>query len=371
MTLSYRLYAHLRGCIAGFNRYFWRRADHWVARGDAARDRRDWREAQRCYRRALNRRPGLDGIWIQYGHVLREDGQPDAAEQAYRCALDTAPHNTDALFQLGCLKQAQGDIDGAGRYFTEALRRDKSLSDAAQALRAIGGESDAAGVLAPLSLEERVASQFWWHSIDLGNGIVTPGHKDRRRMAIEFANTFGRLDLAGRSVLDIGAWTGGFSVEAARRGANRVVALDHYSWNAPQFRGREAFDLVNEITGLGIEAVDIDLDAPQLSLEHLGPFDVVLFLGVFYHLRDPIAGLREAALLAREALVVETLIERPLNPRPSMIFYPGAERGGDPTNWWGPNMACLLELLRQTGFPRVEVTRGFGRSRKVFHAFRQ
>ena len=268
------------------------------------------------------------------------------------------------------MKQVQGDIDAARRYFTEALRRDKSLNGAEQALRAIGGKLDAGGVLAPLSLEERIASQFWWHSIDLGNGIVTPGHKDRRRMAIEFANTFGKLDLSGCSVLDIGAWTGGFSVEAARRGASRVVALDHYSWNAPQFRGREAFDLVNEITGLGIEAVDVDLDAPQLSLEHLGPFDVVLFLGVFYHLHDPIAGLREAAALAREALVVETLIERPLNPRPSMVFYPGAERGGDPTNWWGPNTACILELLRQAGFRRVEVTRGFGRSRRVFHAFR-
>lgn len=371
MTLSYRLYAHLRGWIVGAHRFFWRRAEYWVARGDAARDRRLWRDAQLCYRRALSRRPGLDGIWIQYGHVLKEDGQLAAAEQAYRRALDTAPHNADAPFQLGHLKQAQGDIDAACRYFTEALRRDKSLSGAEQALRAIGEAPGADSTLAPLSLDERVAAQFWWHSIDLGNGIVTPGHKDRQRMAIEFANTFGKLDLSSRSVLDIGAWTGGFSVEAARRGASRVVALDHYSWNAPQFRGRQAFDLVNEITGLGIEAVDIDLDTPQLSLGHLGPFDVVLFLGVFYHLRDPLAGLREAAALAREALVVETLIERPLNPRPSMIFYPGAERGGDPTNWWGPNMACMLELLNQAGFRRVQVTRGFGRSRKVFHAFRQ
>src|SRR5215469_1992930 len=92
-------------------------------------------------------RPGLDGIWIQYGHVLRDDGQPDAAEQAYRRALDTAPHNADALFQLGCLKQAQGDTDAARRYFTEALRRDKSLSGAEQALRAIGGELGVAAVL--------------------------------------------------------------------------------------------------------------------------------------------------------------------------------------------------------------------------------
>jgi tRNA (mo5U34)-methyltransferase len=369
MTLSYRLYTRLRGWVAGAHRYFWRRAEYWVARGDAARDARDWREAQRCYRQALSRHPGLDGIWIQYGHVLREDEQLAAAEQAYRRALDAAPHNADAHFQLGHLKRLQGDNDTARRHFTEALRRDNALTDAQQALRAMDAGPDCA--LAPLPLEERIAAQLWWHSIDLGNGMMTRGHKDPRRMAIEFANTFGKLDLAGRSVLDIGAWTGGFSVEAARRGAARVVALDHYSWNAPQFRGRAAFDLVNEVTGLGIEAVDIDLDTPQLSLNHLGLFDVVLFLGVFYHLCDPIAGLREAAALARDVLVVETLVERRLNPRPSMIFYPGSERAGDPTNWWGPNTACMLELLRQAGFPRVEVTRGFGRSRRVFHAFRR
>ena len=69
--------------------------------------------------------------------------------------------------------------------------------------------------------------------------------------------------------------------------------------------------------------------------------------------------------------MVETLIEKGLTPRPAMIFYPGDERGGDPTNWWGPNLACMIELLRHAGFPRIEVTPGIDRSRKVFHAFRQ
>lgn len=371
MTLSYRLYTRSRQWIAGVRRYVWHRTEHWVARGDAARDRGDWLTAQRSYCRALSLRPHLGGIWVQYGHVLREDGQRDAAEEAYQRAIEAAPHSADAHFQFGHMRHVRGDTDAARHHFTEALRLDKSLCSAKQGLHAIGGPPVADGALAPRPIAERVAEQFWWHSIDLGNGLVTPGHKDLRRMAIELANTFGKLDLVDRSVLDIGAWNGGFSVEAARRGANRVVALDHYSWNAPQFRGREAFDLVNEITGLGIEAVDIDLDTPQLSLGHLGSFDVVLFLGVFYHLLDPIAGLREAAALAREVLVVETLIERRLNPRPSMLFYPGAERGGDPSNWWGPNTACMLELLRQAGFPRIEVTRGIDRSRKVFHAFRQ
>jgi tRNA (mo5U34)-methyltransferase len=84
-------------------------------------------------------------------------------------------------------------------------------------------------------------------------------------MAAEFARTFGGLSLAGKSVLDVGAWNGGFSVEAARRGATRVAALDHFAWNASGFRGRETFELVKRVTGLPLEAVDVDLDMPQFA----------------------------------------------------------------------------------------------------------
>ena len=369
MTFPYRLYLASQRWIAAVRFHLRRRAQHWIARGDAARDRKEWRQAQRYYRKALGWYPD-SGIWVQYGHVLREDGQWPDAERAYRQAIAATPHNADAHMQLGHLKKSLGDTDAASRHYVEALRRDRNLTEADKGLRLLKGDVGVSRCFPPLSLEERIAAHFWWHSIDLGNGIVTPGRKAPKRMAIEFANTFGCLDLTGRSVLDIGAWNGGFSVEAIHRGATRVVALDHFTWNEPSYRGRETFDLVNEITGLEIEAIDIDLDSPQLSLAHLGRFDIVLFLGVFYHLRDPIAALREIAALAREALVVETLVERRLNPRPSMSFYPGAERSGDPTNWWGPNAACVLELLRQAEFSRIKVARGYARSRRVFHAFR-
>jgi tRNA (mo5U34)-methyltransferase len=222
---------------------------------------------------------------------------------------------------------------------------------------------------------EEIRQHFWFHSIDLGRGVVTPGLKTLSTMVVEFGQTFDTLDLRGASVLDVGAWNGGFSAEAKRRGASRVAALDHYAWNFPRFRGRETFDLVNRTLGLGLEAFDIDLDAPQLSLAHLGQFDVVLFLGVFYHLRDPLHALREVAALAAKVLVVETHIEEGTDPRPSMIFYPGSELDNDPTNWWGPNRACVVSLLKTAGFARVETTASpelgkIGRSRAVVHAFR-
>src|SRR5207249_10937034 len=106
----------------------------------------------------------------------------------------------------------------------------------------------------------------WWHSIDLGGGITTRGFKSAEVMAIEFANTFSNVDLRGKSVLDNGASDGGFSLEAARRGASRVVALDQYEWRHRYWKGRETLDLVCGATGIDIEAVAIDLDSPRLSL---------------------------------------------------------------------------------------------------------
>jgi tRNA (mo5U34)-methyltransferase len=370
MPLFYRLYLCLRRWMRA-TRWLRDPAAFWVAKGDAARGDKRWQEAARYYRRGLRRDVGMAPIWVQLGHALKEQGRLGDAETAYHRALALIPHDADLHLQLGHLKMQQGDAAAAGGFYSEALRRDRGLADAENALRALGLAPDIPDAkCAPRSLPDEITGHYWWHSIDLGNGLVTRGKKSLSRMHTEFANTFNSFDLKGRSVLDVGAWNGGFSVEAARRGAARVVALDHYTWNAPHYRGRETFDLVNRVTGFDLEAVDIDLDTPQLSLAGLGRFDVVLFLGVFYHLVDPIAALREVAAIASEMLVVETLIERRFNPRPSMMFYPGDERGRDPSNWWGPNTACVLELLRFAGFARVEMRRGFDRTRKVFHAFR-
>lgn len=216
-----------------------------------------------------------------------------------------------------------------------------------------------------------VGSYFWWHSIDLGNGIVTKGVKTLEIMQLEYENTFSKLDLAGRTVLDVGAWNGGFAIEAWRRGASSVTGLDHYTWNDSFFRGRDTFELVSGITGANLKALDRDLDDPRLDLSDLGVFDVVLWLGVFYHLRNPLSALREIATTVGDVLVLETHVERFSEDRPAMIFYPGAELAGDSTNWWGPNTLCVVELLKMMGFAKIDVSPGFDSLREVFHAYRR
>lgn len=219
-------------------------------------------------------------------------------------------------------------------------------------------------------LQQLVSSYYWWHSIDLGNGIVTNGTKTLDIMRSEYDNTFSKIDLSGKTVLDIGTWNGGFAVEACRRGALSVTGLDHFTWNHPHFRGRETFELVSKATKTHLGAIDRDLDAPRLNLGDIGRFDIVLFLGVFYHLQNPLSALREVCGLVKETLVVESHIENLPDNRPAMVFFPGAELSGDSTNWWGPNVNCILELLKLMGFERVEVSDGVNSARKVFHAFR-
>jgi tRNA (mo5U34)-methyltransferase len=217
-------------------------------------------------------------------------------------------------------------------------------------------------------LAQVVAQYPWFHSIDLGNGVVTKGDKTLDMLKFESAAFFDPIDLNGRSVIDIGAWNGAFSVEAKRRGAQRVLATDHYVWNMPNWRGRETFDLVISTLGLDIEALDIDV--AELDPTRIGTFDVVLFLGVFYHLLDPIDGLTRAARLAREVLIVESQVDLHDLKRPAMVFYPGSELNNDPTNWWGPNPICLYLLLRQLGFDSIDARYGMGRQRVIFHAWR-
>jgi tRNA (mo5U34)-methyltransferase len=147
---------------------------------------------------------------------------------------------------------------------------------------------------------------FWWHSIDLGHGVVTKGEKSPALLTRELASL--RLPpLSGRTVLDIGAYDGFYSFAAERLGASRVVAVDHYvwaldlarsieRWRAARARGKSmpppeetdlwrpdelpgklAFDTAHKALKSKVEVVVGDFMSMDLST--LGTFDVTLFLG--------------------------------------------------------------------------------------------
>lgn len=220
-----------------------------------------------------------------------------------------------------------------------------------------------------MTLTDRIASLPWFHYIDLGDGVVTPGIKGLDYLVKEEApQLLDAVELAGGSVLDVGAWNGFYSFEAKRRGASAVLAADHYVWNHEHWKGREGFDIANEALRMEVEAIDIDV--PDMTPENVGKHDVVLFLGVLYHLPDPLGGLKRAAALARECIVVETHADLMNIETPAMAYYPAASLNGDSTNFFGPNLACLVGMLREFGFTTIDTTyREFG-SRLIAQAWR-
>ena len=209
----------------------------------------------------------------------------------------------------------------------------------------------------------------WWHSIDLGHGIEIQGKKSKSLILAESDAIFGPLDLTGCSVLDVGAWDGFFSFEAKRRGASRVLATDQHIWTVHP-HARRNFEIARQLTGLPID--DQFLDVHELTADRVGQFDYVLFLGVFYHLVDPIRAIQELSRIARKGIIIETHMALNWLPWPAMRFYPSTEKSGDPTNWWGPNRACVMGLLRQAGFNKVAFRwhprRPFLRG--IFHAYK-
>ena len=199
-------------------------------------------------------------------------------------------------------------------------------------------------------LRRRVDAVNWFHTIDLGNGIVTPGRDDS-------ASRLARMqipdDLTGMSVLDVGAWDGYFSYEAERRGAARVLAIDSFSWEGGGWGSKAGFELAHEALGSSVESRTIDV--LDLSPETVGVFDLVLFLGVLYHMRDPLLALERVASVTAKQLIVDTHVDLIGLRRPAAAFYPGDELNRDASNWWGPNPAAVEAMLRTVGFPRVEI----------------
>jgi tRNA (mo5U34)-methyltransferase len=195
-----------------------------------------------------------------------------------------------------------------------------------------------------------VAGRTWFHTIDLGSGVVTPGQKDTPAELVHF-----RLpaDLRGKSVLDVGAYDGFFSFEAERRGAQRVVAADHLVWNWPGSDARGNFDLAKAALGSAVEAHDIRVE--DLTPEALGgPFDVVLFLGVLYHAPDPLGYLATIRSMTAELAIIETVVDLLDVPVAAAAYYQAATMNDDASNHFGPNELAVRGMLLDVGFSRVE-----------------
>ena len=154
------------------------------------------------------------------------------------------------------------------------------------------------------SLDPRVSNLRWRHTIPLPSGQVTPGTKDTRVDLREFK--WDKDLFADKTVIDVGACDGFFSFHAEKMGASRVLGVDPYRWTLDnRWSGQKGFNLARELIDSKVEDSVVLLE--DLSPETVGKWDVSLFLGVFYHLVNPIQILKNVCSVTDETIIVETI----------------------------------------------------------------
>src|SRR6478609_2761030 len=217
--------------------------------------------------------------------------------------------------------------------------------------------------MSPTEIERRVHELGdWFQNLDLHGVRTAPNH-----FLGDYPNfkwrTFAHAipaDLRGKTVLDIGCNAGFYSLEMKRRGADRVVGIDFDERYLAQAR-------------LAAEVLGMEIEFQKLSVYEVGQlrekFDVVVFMGVFYHLRHPLLALdliyehvcRDLLLFqsmqrgSQESRTVQEnypfeetgIFEDPAFPR---MFFLEHKYANDPTNWWVPNRACVEAMLRSSGY---------------------
>ncbi len=149
-------------------------------------------------------------------------------------------------------------------------------------------------------------------------------------------------DLSGLRALDVGPSDGFFSMHLARRGAN-VTSVDYRAKDA------HGFGTMERITGLSFDYHQMNVY--DISRDAIGGFDIVLFLGVLYHLPDMVRALDILRHVCDGRIFLETEYEPDLAPGMAVArYYEAASLANDFTNFWAPNKECVAAMLRDTGF---------------------
>lgn len=224
-----------------------------------------------------------------------------------------------------------------------------------------------AAVLSPNEIKRQVeALGPWFHNLDLNGVLTAPEHFLGDYPTVKWSRFANAIpgDLSGCSVLDIGCNAGFYAMQMKRRGAERVVGID----TVDEYLAQARF-------AAGVNGLEIEFR--KLSVYDVGAlrerFDLVVFMGVLYHLRHPLLALdlvhEHAAsdLLLFQSMqrgsdeveALETnydfwnvdLFDRPAFPR---LHFVERRYADDPTNWWIPNRACVEAILRSSGFQMID-----------------
>ncbi len=187
----------------------------------------------------------------------------------------------------------------------------------------------------------------WVHRIDLGHGLVTPGLWNTHP---RIERAYEDIDFRGKKVLDIGCWDGLWAFEAEKRGAAFVCAIDLVSQR--EFRGHPTFHFARKALR---SRVDYHPHLSVYDVEQLGirDFDIIIYAGVYYHLRDPLRSfaalrrvMKEGGLMLTEGAVLD---EAGCHAK----YYYREPYLKDRSNWWVPTTTCLQQWIESSFFEEV------------------
>jgi tRNA (mo5U34)-methyltransferase len=206
------------------------------------------------------------------------------------------------------------------------------------------------------------SNPFWYHTLDVAPGVVTPGWFDLRPIV----HRMPWPDVRGKRCLDVGTSDGFLAFELEKRGASEVVAADladHERWDWPaglRARGVEylrsaagpekgvGLRVAKQLLKSGVEPAHIS--AYDLSPEKVGEFDVVVCGSLLLHLRDPLRALAAIRSVCKESFLCTNQIDVGLTVvgrRAPLARFHGTE---DTCQWWVPNPRGHRHMLAAAGF---------------------
>jgi len=227
----------------------------------------------------------------------------------------------------------------------------------------------------------RISEVEWYHSIDLGHGVVTPGIFDHRPFLSDYHLPENFKDMR---VLDVATYDGFWAFEFERRGATEVVAMDIGTWKEidipPRIRSEASKEMLDKETGSGFHiARDIlgsrvqrkIMNVYDLSPELMGKFDFVLCGDLLLHLMNPMKALQNIhSVVSGFAYIVDVFIpEYGEDDSNAILRYTG---GTNRMVWWRFGLGCLKKMIKDAGFTEVEVLSKFefslhGQQEKYWH----
>ena len=275
----------------------------------------------------------------------------------------------ERIFQIAQRIWSRRGFPGTGDQplWADPLQKDGMLRDFGARVRDLRDRTGRGDAAARVEVEDTLRRLGpWYHNVVLQPGLMTnPSNADSPGSRWRVLDQVIPKDLRSKSVLDIGCNSGFFSLEMKKRGAARVVGVDIMLHLLAQSRfASHWFELPLELHECG--AYDV---------ESLGSkFDIVVFIGVLYHLKHPLYALEKIAAVCNDTMYFQSVVRGPAGDVNPLDDYPVSEVGafdhpawpklyfiekkfnGDESNWWFATRSCLKAMLRTAGFRSVEET---------------